>query len=104
MLRSTITAARLLVRGPAVAEPGILAVGSGDPARGPSTSVRVPRPSQQSLDRALRIARSKPFRVGLTVCLSLVGAAAVALTVRHFITHGWPLAHADPLLVVAAAA
>jgi len=66
--------------------------------------VRVPRPRQQSLERALRVARSKPFRVGVTVCLSLVGLAAAALTVRHFVASGWPLAHADPSLVVAAAA
>ncbi len=52
----------------------------------------------------LTVTRAKPFRVVLTACLSLVGLAAAALTVRHFIANGWPLAHADPLLVVAAAA
>jgi len=52
----------------------------------------------------LRLARWKPFRVGLAVCLSLVGLAAASLTVRHFLTNGWPLAHADPWLVVAAGA
>src|SRR5207302_784153 len=78
--------------------------GLGCTSRSPSQSLRVPRPRQQSRARALRIARSKPFRVGLTVCLSLVGLAAAALTVRHFVASGWPLAHADPSLVVAAAA
>jgi uncharacterized membrane protein YbhN (UPF0104 family) len=66
--------------------------------------VRLPRPSQQHLLRALAVARSRPFKIGLTVCLSLFGFAAAALTARHFVTHGWPLAHADPLLVVAAGA
>ena len=59
-------------------------------------------PTQQSLPRALALARSKPLRVGLTVCVSALGIAAAALAVRHFTTQGWPLAHADPLLVVAA--
>ena len=66
--------------------------------------MRVPRPSQQLFERALAVARSKPFRIGVVACLSLLGAAAAALTVRHFVTHGWPLSHADPLLVVAAGA
>jgi uncharacterized membrane protein YbhN (UPF0104 family) len=52
----------------------------------------------------LALVRSRPFRVALTACLSLVGVAAAVLTVRHFVTNGWPLAHADPLLVVAAGA
>jgi len=52
----------------------------------------------------LALARSKPFRVGFALCLSVVGLAAASLTVRHFLTHGWPLAHADPWLVVAAGA
>jgi uncharacterized membrane protein YbhN (UPF0104 family) len=65
---------------------------------------RLPRPGQQTLYRALAIARSKAFRIGLAVCLSLIGTAAAALTIRHFVTNGWPLAHADPWLVVAAGA
>ena len=52
----------------------------------------------------LALARSKLFRVGLALCLGLVGLAAASLTVRHFLTNGWPLAHADPWLVVAAGA
>ncbi len=67
-------------------------------------SLRLPRPSQQSLERALAVVRSRPFRIGLTVCLSLGGTAAAALTVRHFVSNGWPLAHADPFLVLAAGA
>ena len=34
----------------------------------------------------------------------LIGVAAAVLTVRHFVTSGWPLAHADPMLVLAAGA
>ncbi len=52
----------------------------------------------------LTVTRSKPFRVVLTACVSLVGLTVAALTVRHFVTKGWPLAHADPFLVAAAAA
>ena len=64
----------------------------------------LPRPSQQSVERALALSRAKPLRLALGVCLGLVGLAAAALTVRHFLTHGWPLTHADPFLVVAAGA
>lgn len=66
--------------------------------------MRPPYPSRQTLARALAVVRSRPFRIALTVCLTLVGAAAATLTVRHFVTHGWPLTHADPYLVVAAGA
>jgi uncharacterized membrane protein YbhN (UPF0104 family) len=66
--------------------------------------LRPPRPKRQSLERALAIGRSKPFRIALTACLSVVGVAAAVLTVRHFVAHGWPLSHADPWLVVAAGA
>jgi uncharacterized membrane protein YbhN (UPF0104 family) len=66
--------------------------------------LKPPRPSQQTLARALALVRSRPFRITLTVCLTLVGVAAAVLTVRHFVTHGWPLTHADPFLVVAAGA
>lgn len=66
--------------------------------------MRLPRPSQQTLSRALSVVRSRPFRITLTAALSLLGAAAAVLTVRHFVTHGWPLTHADPFLVVAAGA
>ncbi len=65
-------------------------------------SLRPRLPSQQSLRAALALTRAKPFRIGLTVCVSTVGIAAAVLAVRHFMTQGWPLAHADPLLVVAA--
>ena len=66
--------------------------------------LRLPRPSQQTLRRALAIARSKSFRIGLTVSLGLIGTAAAGLTIRHFVINGWPLAHADPWLVLAAGA
>src|SRR5207244_12656938 len=70
----------------------------------PVQSVRLPRPSQLLLERAPALVRSKPFRLGLTACVSLVGLAAATLSVRHFVRSGWPLAHADPALVVAAGA
>ncbi len=70
----------------------------------PFQSVRPLRPSQQSFERALALVRSRPFKIGATACLSFVGVAAGALTVRHFVSSGWPLAHADPWLVVAAGA
>jgi uncharacterized membrane protein YbhN (UPF0104 family) len=66
--------------------------------------LRLPRPDQQSFEHALAVVRSGPFRIALVAALSLVGAAAGVLTVRHFVTHGWPLSHADPLLVAAAGA
>lgn len=50
----------------------------------------------------LALSRSKPFRIALTACVSLGGLAAAALSVRHFVSGGWPLAHADPYLVAAA--
>ena len=52
----------------------------------------------------LALGRSRPFRIAFTVTLTLAGGAAAVLTVRHFVTHGWPLTHADPFLVVAAGA
>ena len=58
----------------------------------------------QVLTRALAVTRSRPFRIAATVCFGLIGAAAAVLTVRHFVTSGWPLAHADPMLVLAAGA
>jgi len=54
--------------------------------------------------RVLTFVRSRPFRLALTAALTLVGLAAAVLTVRHFVTHGWPLTHADPFLVLAAGA
>jgi uncharacterized membrane protein YbhN (UPF0104 family) len=66
--------------------------------------LRPPRPSQQTRARALALVRSRPFRIAVTIALTLVGTAAAVLTVRHFVTHGWPLTHADPFLVVAAGA
>ncbi len=65
--------------------------------------MRLPRPRQQSLERALALSRSKPLRIALTACVSLGGLAAAALSVRHFVSGGWPLGHADPYLVAAAA-
>jgi uncharacterized membrane protein YbhN (UPF0104 family) len=66
--------------------------------------VLLTRPSQQSFQRVLALGRARPFRIGLGLCVGLVGLAAATLTVRHFLTSGWPLSHADPFLVVAAGA
>jgi hypothetical protein len=42
--------------------------------------VTLPRPSQQSFERALALSRARPFRLALGVSLGLVGLAAAALT------------------------
>ncbi|HZR91746.1 MAG TPA: lysylphosphatidylglycerol synthase domain-containing protein [Gaiellaceae bacterium] len=65
--------------------------------------MRPPIPSPASARRALALVRSRPFRLALTAAFGFAGLAAAALTVRHFVAHGWPLANADPWLVVAAA-
>jgi hypothetical protein len=55
------------------------------------------------LDRSLRLVRSRSARLALNG-LSVVAVAMVVLfTVRHFLRHGWPLQHANVLLVAAAA-
>jgi uncharacterized membrane protein YbhN (UPF0104 family) len=54
------------------------------------------------MGRARRLAGSRRVRIavnGVFVCGAL---AAAALTILHFVDSGWPLASADPLLVVAA--
>src|SRR5262249_52218003 len=101
MLRSTTTVESLRTA-TCVARHRHTGRGLGSSARSPSRALRLPRPSQQSFELAL--ARSRPFKIALTACLSLVGVAAAALTVRHFVDNGWPLANADPWLVVAAGA
>jgi uncharacterized membrane protein YbhN (UPF0104 family) len=102
MLRSTITTGRLLVGAGLAKSQAYWCRARVNPLAVLPPSVRLPRPRQQSLEHARTVARSKGFRVALTACLSLVGLTAGALTVRHFLTQGWPLAHADPFLVTAA--
>jgi lysylphosphatidylglycerol synthase-like protein len=55
------------------------------------------------MGRARRIAGSRRVRIGLNALFISVALAAATLTALHFAESGWPLAHADPLLVVAAA-
>jgi uncharacterized membrane protein YbhN (UPF0104 family) len=50
----------------------------------------------------LRLARSRRGRIALMLVFSLGATAVTALTVRHYATHGWPLAGANSLLVAAA--
>src|SRR4051812_48523132 len=103
MLRSTITAESLRIAA-RLARHGHTGRGLGSRRSQPLELLRLSHPSQQTLRRALALARSKPFRIGATVCVSGVGVAAAVLAVRHFMSQGWPLAHADPWLVAAAGA
>jgi uncharacterized membrane protein YbhN (UPF0104 family) len=54
------------------------------------------------MGRARRLAGSRKFRIGLNAVFITGALAAAALTLLHFVHSGWPLADADPLLVVAA--
>ena len=54
------------------------------------------------MGRARRLAGSRRFRIGLNAVFVSGALAAAALTILHFVHSGWPLANADPLLVVAA--
>jgi len=50
-----------------------------------------------------RVRRSRRARLVLNVAFALGAAAVATLTVRHFVTAGWPLAEANAGLVAAAA-
>ena len=54
------------------------------------------------MGRARRLAGSRRFRIGLNAVFVSGALAAATLTILHFVHSGWPLANADPLLVVAA--
>jgi uncharacterized membrane protein YbhN (UPF0104 family) len=54
------------------------------------------------MGRARRLAGSRRVRIGINAAFISVALAAAALTILHFVDSGWPLASADPLLVVAA--
>jgi len=54
------------------------------------------------MGRARRLAGSRRFRIGINAVFVSGALAAAALTILHFVHSGWPLANADPLLVVAA--
>ncbi len=52
----------------------------------------------------LDLARSRAFRRGAAAAVGVGGLAVAVLSVRHFLSGGWPLPNADPWLVVAAGA
>jgi hypothetical protein len=54
------------------------------------------------MGRARRLAGSRRVRIAVNAVFVTGALAAAALTILHFINSGWPLASADPLLVVAA--
>jgi uncharacterized membrane protein YbhN (UPF0104 family) len=52
--------------------------------------------------RARRLAGSRKVRIGLNAVFICGALVAAALTILHFVHSGWPLANADPVLVLAA--
>jgi uncharacterized membrane protein YbhN (UPF0104 family) len=54
------------------------------------------------MGRARRLAGSRRVRIGINAVFVSGALVAATLTVLHFVHSGWPLANADPLLVVAA--
>ena len=55
------------------------------------------------MGRAFHAFRSRKVRIAFNAGFVAIALAAAVLTVLHFVHSGWPLAHADPGLVVAAA-
>src|SRR5881227_2676603 len=78
------------------------------PQKGVSVSLdRISRlledfPISSRMGRARRLAGSRRIRIGLNAVFVSGALAAAVLTILHFVHAGWPLANADPLLVVAA--
>ena len=54
------------------------------------------------MGRAIRAFRSRRVRIAVNAGFIGIALAAAVLTVLHFVNSGWPLAHADPVLVAAA--
>jgi uncharacterized membrane protein YbhN (UPF0104 family) len=54
------------------------------------------------MGRAIRAFRSRRVRIAVNTAFVSIALGAAALTVLHFVHSGWPLAHANPGLVVAA--
>jgi uncharacterized membrane protein YbhN (UPF0104 family) len=54
------------------------------------------------MGRARRLAGSRKVRIALNTVFITGALVAALLTALHFVHSGWPLANADPLLVVAA--
>src|SRR5438034_6152387 len=59
-------------------------------------------PISSRMGRARRLAGSRRVRIALNAVFVTGALAAAGLTMLHFMHSGWPLANADPLLVVAA--
>jgi len=55
------------------------------------------------MGRAFRAFRSRRVRIAVNAVFVTIALGAAVVTVMHFIHSGWPLAHANPGLVVAAA-
>jgi len=55
------------------------------------------------MGRAIRAFRSRRVRIAVNAGFVTIALTAAVLTALHFKNSGWPLAHADPLLVIAAA-
>jgi uncharacterized membrane protein YbhN (UPF0104 family) len=55
------------------------------------------------MGRAFHAFRSRKVRIAVNAGFVAIALTAAALTIVHFVHSGWPLAHADPGLVVAAA-
>src|SRR2546423_8887396 len=78
------------------------------PQKGVSVSLdRISRlledfPISSRMGRARRLAGSRRVRIGLNTAFVAGALTAAGLTILHFPPSGWPLASADPLLVVAA--
>jgi hypothetical protein len=54
------------------------------------------------MGRVRLLAGSRKVRIGVNAVFITGALSAAALTILHFVHSGWPLANADPLLVVAA--
>src|SRR5438067_4108695 len=59
-------------------------------------------PISPRMGRARRLAGSRRVRIAVNALFISGALAAAVLTALHFVQSGWPLASADPLLVVAA--
>src|SRR5205814_7456394 len=59
-------------------------------------------PISSRMGRARRLAGSRRVRIAVNAVFVTGALAAAVLTMLHFLDSGWPLASADPLLVVAA--
>jgi hypothetical protein len=54
------------------------------------------------MGRAIHAFRSRKVRIAVNAVIVGVAMSAALLATRHFLHSGWPLSHADPLLVTAA--